>query len=157
MSQYANMMSLFLSLTSELFADDITSSLAGALDSYYIAFSAGSIWQWNEKGRPPPCDCIWSGFIIVSSLVCCYVYLPHQFFIFRFFFFLLLFHSASNNNCNPCSKKYVMLCAACGGLAIILGSLFAVLYVVLRSYTSSLHYFETVPSYVASVSVKLTI
>ena len=46
-----------------------------------------------------------------------------------------------------------MLCAACGGLAIILGSLFAVLYVVLRSYTSSLHYFETVPSYVASVSV----
>lgn len=87
MSQYANMMSLFLSLTSELFADDITSSLAGALDSYYIAFSAGSIWQWNEKGRPPPCDCIWSGFIIVSSLVCCYVYLPHQFFIFRFFSF----------------------------------------------------------------------
>jgi hypothetical protein len=69
----------------------------------------------------------------------------------------LLFHSASNNNCNPCSKKYVMLCAACGGLAIILGSLFAVLYVVLRSYTSSLHYFETVPSYVASVSVKLNI
>lgn len=62
--------------------------------------------------------------------------------------------AASNNNCNPCSKKYVMLCAACGGLAIILGSLFAVLYVVLRSYTSSLHYFETVPSYVASVSVK---
>lgn len=50
-----------------------------------------------------------------------------------------------------------MLCAACGGLAIILGSLFAVLYVVLRSYTSSLHYFETVPSYVASVSVKLII
>ncbi|XP_046441992.1 uncharacterized protein LOC124192631 [Daphnia pulex] len=64
--------------------------------------------------------------------------------------------AASNNNCNPCSKKYVMLCAACGGLAIILGSLFAVLYVVLRSYTSSLHYFETVPSYVASVSLIIT-
>ncbi|KAK4002448.1 uncharacterized protein LOC116926909 [Daphnia magna] len=64
--------------------------------------------------------------------------------------------AASNNNCNPCSKKYVMLCAACGGLAIILGSLFAVLYVVLRSYTSSLHYFETVPSYVASVSLIVT-
>lgn len=56
-------------------------------------------------------------------------------------------------NCSPCSKKYVLLCAACGGLAVVLGSLFAVLYVVLRSYTSSLHYFETVPSYVASVSV----
>jgi hypothetical protein len=68
-------------------------------------------------------------------------------------FSIFFLFTASNNNCNPCSKKYVMLCAACGGLAIILGSLFAVLYVVLRSYTSSLHYFETVPSYVASVSV----
>ena len=72
---------------------------------------------------------------------------------------LLLFKGGSSggvgNNCNPCSKKYVLLCAACGGLAVVLGSLFAVLYVVLRSYTSSLHYFETVPSYVASVSVGL--
>jgi len=58
-----------------------------------------------------------------------------------------------SNGCSPCSRKYVLLCAACGGLAIILGSLFAVLYFVLRSYTSSLHYFETVPSYVASVVV----
>jgi len=55
---------------------------------------------------------------------------------------------AGTNGCSPCSRKYVLLCAACGGLAIVLGSLFAVLYVVLRSYTSSLHYFETVPSYV---------
>lgn len=50
----------------------------------------------------------------------------------------------------------MLLCAACGGLAIILGSLFAVLYFVLRSYTSSLHYFETVPSYVASVVLIVT-
>ena len=61
--------------------------------------------------------------------------------------------STTTGSCNPCGKKYVLLCAACGGLAIVLGSLFAVLYVVLRSYTSSLHYFETVPSYVASVAV----
>jgi hypothetical protein len=50
----------------------------------------------------------------------------------------------------------VLLCAACGGLAVVLGALFAVLYFVLRSYTSSLHYFETVPSYVASVVVSFT-
>ena len=61
---------------------------------------------------------------------------------------------SGSGGCSPCSKKYVLLCAACGGLAIILGSLFAVLYVILRSYTSSLHYFETVPSYVAAVSVR---
>ena len=50
----------------------------------------------------------------------------------------------------------MLLCAACGGLAVVLGALFAVLYFVLRSYTSSLHYFETVPSYVASVVVSFT-
>ena len=75
-----------------------------------------------------------------------------------FFSFLILFlfpsSPAGTNGCSPCSRKYVLLCAACGGLAIVLGSLFAVLYVVLRSYTSSLHYFETVPSYVASIVVR---
>lgn len=113
----------------------------------------GSIWECSKKKKNtfvllPPVSVTLYG--LDSS--------PYYVFIHIYTSLILFFfspHVASNSNCNPCSKKYVMLCAACGGLAIILGSLFAVLYVVLRSYTSSLHYFETVPSYVASVSVNI--
>ncbi|KAJ1526961.1 hypothetical protein ONE63_008508 [Megalurothrips usitatus] len=45
-------------------------------------------------------------------------------------------------------RKYVFLCAACGGLSALLGVLFLAVYFLLRSYTSSLIYFETVPTYV---------
>ncbi|XP_063230547.1 uncharacterized protein LOC134535403 [Bacillus rossius redtenbacheri] len=45
-------------------------------------------------------------------------------------------------------RKYVFLCTACGGLASLLGALFLTVYFMLRSYTSSLSYFETVPTYV---------
>ncbi|KAK7792155.1 hypothetical protein R5R35_007712 [Gryllus longicercus] len=45
-------------------------------------------------------------------------------------------------------RKYVFLCTACGGLAVLLGALFLTVYFMLRSYTSSLAYFETVPTYV---------
>ncbi|KAE8736877.1 hypothetical protein FOCC_FOCC017667 [Frankliniella occidentalis] len=45
-------------------------------------------------------------------------------------------------------RKYVFLCAACGGASALLGVLFLAVYFILRSYTSSLVYFETVPTYI---------
>lgn len=50
-------------------------------------------------------------------------------------------------------RKYVFLCAACGGLSSLLGILFLAVYFLLRSYTSSLVYFETVPTYVPASMV----
>lgn len=50
-------------------------------------------------------------------------------------------------------RKYVFLCTACGGLAVLLGALFLTVYFMLRSYTSSLNYFETVPTYVPAAMV----
>lgn len=53
-------------------------------------------------------------------------------------------------------KKYVFLCSVCGGLASLLGGLFLGVYVILRSYTSSLGYFETIPTYIPAVMLLLT-
>lgn len=47
----------------------------------------------------------------------------------------------------------MFLCTACGGLAVLLGILFLAVYFMLRSYTSSLNYFETVPTYVPAAMV----
>ncbi|XP_044745533.1 uncharacterized protein LOC123307337 isoform X2 [Coccinella septempunctata] len=46
------------------------------------------------------------------------------------------------------SKKYVFCCTVCGGLVTILGSLFLTVYFLLRSLTSTLNYFETIPTFV---------
>ncbi|KAJ8955808.1 hypothetical protein NQ318_005349 [Aromia moschata] len=57
---------------------------------------------------------------------------------------------------NPSSggiRKYVFWCCACGGLATILGALFLAVYFLLRSYTSTLGYFETIPTFVPATMV----
>ncbi|XP_073985184.1 uncharacterized protein isoform X1 [Rhodnius prolixus] len=53
-------------------------------------------------------------------------------------------------------KKYVFLCTVCGGLASLLGGLFLGVYLILRSYTSSLDYFETIPTYIPASMLLLT-
>uniref|UniRef100_A0A146KTR5 Uncharacterized protein n=1 Tax=Lygus hesperus TaxID=30085 RepID=A0A146KTR5_LYGHE len=53
-------------------------------------------------------------------------------------------------------KKYVFLCTVCGGLASLLGALFLGVYLLLRSYTSSLDYFETIPTYIPATMLLLT-
>lgn len=50
-------------------------------------------------------------------------------------------------------RKYVFWCCACGGLATILGALFLAVYFLLRSYTSTLGYFETIPTFVPATMV----
>ncbi|MPC80543.1 hypothetical protein E2C01_075123 [Portunus trituberculatus] len=53
------------------------------------------------------------------------------------------------------NRKYVLLCGTCGASAVLLGTFYLIIYFVLRSYTSSLQYFETIPTYVpASVVSK---
>lgn len=64
-----------------------------------------------------------------------------------------------NRNANPTSgesKKYVFCCTVCGGLVTILGSLFLTVYFLLRSLTSTLNYFETIPSFVPATMLILT-
>ena len=53
-------------------------------------------------------------------------------------------------------RKYVILCTACGGMAALLGALFLLVHLKLRAHTSSLHYFETVPTYVPAAMVSTT-
>ena len=50
-------------------------------------------------------------------------------------------------------KKYVLLCCLCGGLCVALGILYLVIYFVLGKYTSSMHYFQTMPLYIPSIVV----
>lgn len=52
-------------------------------------------------------------------------------------------------------KKYVILCLICGGLSVLVGCLFIVIYFLFRSYTSSLQYFETIPTYIPSLMVMI--
>ncbi|CAG9860764.1 unnamed protein product [Phyllotreta striolata] len=53
-------------------------------------------------------------------------------------------------------RKYVFWCCACGGLSTILGALFLAVYFLLRSYTSTLGYFETIPTFVPATMLILT-
>ncbi|XP_066154293.1 uncharacterized protein [Euwallacea fornicatus] len=53
-------------------------------------------------------------------------------------------------------RKYVFWCCACGGLATILGALFLAVYFLLRTYTSTLGYFETIPTFVPATMLILT-
>uniref|UniRef100_A0A336L3C5 CSON015124 protein n=1 Tax=Culicoides sonorensis TaxID=179676 RepID=A0A336L3C5_CULSO len=45
-------------------------------------------------------------------------------------------------------RKYVIWCLICGGTSLVLGLLFLAVYFLIRSYTSTVSYFETVPSFV---------
>ncbi|XP_037082148.1 uncharacterized protein LOC119102800 [Pollicipes pollicipes] len=54
------------------------------------------------------------------------------------------------------TRKYVILCWVCGGLAVLLGLLYVLVYFLLRTHTSSLHYFETIPTYVPACVLIVT-
>ena len=51
-------------------------------------------------------------------------------------------------------QKYVLLTIISGALSVILGSLFITIYFVVRNTTTSLHYFETLPTYIPGVTVR---
>lgn len=53
-------------------------------------------------------------------------------------------------------RKYVILCLVCGGSAVFVGVLFIAIYFTLRSYTSSLQFFETIPTYVPAAVLIVT-
>jgi len=53
-------------------------------------------------------------------------------------------------------QKYVMLTVICGTLSIILGGLFITIYFIVRNTTTSLHYFETIPTYIPGVAMTIT-
>jgi hypothetical protein len=64
-----------------------------------------------------------------------------------------LFYSLVANPSHSGIRKYVFWCCVCGGLATILGTLFLAVYFLLRSYTSTLGYFETIPTFVPATMV----
>ena len=51
------------------------------------------------------------------------------------------------------TQKYVILTIISGTLSIVLGSLFITIYFIVRNTTSSLHYFETLPTYIPGIAV----
>ena len=57
----------------------------------------------------------------------------------------------------PGVRKYVIWCLVCGGILCLLGVMFLAVYFLLRSYTSTVGYFETVPPFVPATLVSLTI
>lgn len=50
-------------------------------------------------------------------------------------------------------RKYVVWCLICGGLSCLLGTMFLGVYFLVRSYTSTIGYFETVPTFVPATLV----
>lgn len=54
---------------------------------------------------------------------------------------------------SPGVRKYVLWCLLCGGASGLLGIMFLGVYFLIRYYTSSLTYFETVPTFVPSTLV----
>merc|ERR1719471_2724381 len=53
-------------------------------------------------------------------------------------------------------QKYVLLTIISGSLSIVLGSLFITIYFIVRNTTSSLHYFETLPTYIPGIAMTCT-
>ena len=53
------------------------------------------------------------------------------------------------------AKKYILLCLLCGGLCLTLGILYLVIFFLLTRYTTSLHYFQTLPTYIPAVVVSI--
>ncbi|XP_065087854.1 uncharacterized protein LOC135709445 isoform X2 [Ochlerotatus camptorhynchus] len=56
----------------------------------------------------------------------------------------------------PGVRKYVIWCLICGGISCLLGILFLGIYFLLRSYTSTVGYFETVPTFVPATLLMVT-
>ena len=63
-------------------------------------------------------------------------------------------HRDGGGVCKSFARKYVLLCCLCGGLQVTLGALYLAIYFVLDGYTTSLHYFQTLPTYVPSIPVR---
>lgn len=74
---------------------------------------------------------------------------------FFFFFFLLirLFSCVFTVPPRVGVRKYVVWCLICGGLSCLLGVMFLGVYYLVRSYTSTVGYFETVPTFVPATLV----
>lgn len=49
--------------------------------------------------------------------------------------------------------KYCLLCTVCGSAATILAGIFLVVAALFRYYTTSIYYFETVPTYIPAILV----
>ena len=58
---------------------------------------------------------------------------------------------------SPLTQKYVLLTLICGGLSVVLGALFMAIYLTVKSTTTSLHYFQTIPTYVPAIAVRSNI
>lgn len=71
-------------------------------------------------------------------------------FIFAFYHLLLYQFTVSQRSG---IRKYVVWCLICGGLSCILGIMFLGVYFLVRSYTSTIGYFETVPTFVPATLV----
>lgn len=54
-------------------------------------------------------------------------------------------------------RKYVVWCLICGGISCLLGVMFLGVYFLVRSYTSTVGYFETVPTFVPATLVSESI
>ena len=53
----------------------------------------------------------------------------------------------------PLTQKYVLLSLVCGSICVILGGLFLFIYLSVRATTTSLHYFQTIPTVVPAIAV----
>lgn len=58
--------------------------------------------------------------------------------------------------CHNMGKKYVLMCGLCGGLCLALGIMYIVIFFLLDRYTTSLHYFQTMPTWVPSIPLLVT-
>lgn len=68
-------------------------------------------------------------------------------------FFLLDFGGARTATHHNGVRKYVVWCLICGGISCLLGVMFLGVYFLVRSYTSTVGYFETVPTFVPATLV----
>lgn len=61
----------------------------------------------------------------------------------------------TSSNCwlNFFSKKYILLCGICGGLCFSIGILYLAIFFILKNFTTSMQYFQTLPIYIPSVVV----
>lgn len=71
----------------------------------------------------------------------------------RFIIGLHCFFSFSPVSPRSGIRKYVVWCLICGGLSCLLGIMFLGVYFLVRSYTSTIGYFETVPTFVPATLV----
>ncbi|XP_058458800.1 uncharacterized protein LOC131435186 isoform X2 [Malaya genurostris] len=66
------------------------------------------------------------------------------------------FQRVESATTTPGVRKYVIWCLICGGISCLLGVLFLGIYFLLRSYTSTVGYFETVPTFVPATLLMVT-